>query len=96
MTQHFTEKDFANMGNLRIEGDTFGDRLSNSISFLTDFAGFGIKRGVDSIQEIIKFASPSVQQSLDQSGIKLGNDSNFNEPFDESQDPEFTEQPTPP
>jgi len=59
MSQHFTEADFANMTQIRIEGEQFGDRLTNSINFITDFFGFGIKRGMESVQEIVDFVSPS-------------------------------------
>jgi len=59
MSQHFNEADFANMTQIRIEGDRFGDRLTNSINFITDFFGFGIKRSMESVQEIVNFVSPS-------------------------------------
>jgi len=59
MSQHFTEEDFANVTQVRIEGETFGDRLTNSINFITDAFGFGVKQGVDSIQQIVDFVSPS-------------------------------------
>jgi len=63
MSQHFTEKDFTNMTQIRIEGEQFGDRLTNSINFITDFFGFGIKRSMESVQEIVDFVSPSQRSS---------------------------------
>jgi len=68
MTQHFTEKDFANMTQIRIEGQEFGDRLTNSINFVADFFQFGIKKGVESVQEIVDFVSPS-QRTSQQTGL---------------------------
>jgi len=59
MTQHFTEEDFRNVTQVRIEGNTFGDRLTNSINFISDAFSFGIKQGVDSVQQIVDFVSPS-------------------------------------
>jgi len=59
MTQHFTDEDFKNMTQIRIEGQEFGDRLTNSINFVADFFQFGIKKGVESVQEIVDFVSPS-------------------------------------
>jgi len=59
MPQHFTDEDFKNMTQIRIEGQEFGDRLTNSINFVADFFQFGIKKGVESIQEIVDFVSPS-------------------------------------
>jgi len=47
------------MTQIRIEGDRFGDRLTNSINFVTDFFGFGIKKSMESVQEIVDFVSPS-------------------------------------
>jgi len=87
MTQHFTEKDFRNVTQVRIEGNTFGDRLSNSINFVTDAFSFGIKQGVDSIQQIVDFVSPS-----DQAGQKTGLDNILDErrmPSIPSDDPVF-------
>jgi len=65
MTQHFTEKDFRNVTQVRIEGDTFGDRLTNSINFISDAFSFGIKQGVDSVQQIVDFVSPSQRADSD-------------------------------
>jgi len=65
MTQHFTEEDFRNVTQVRIEGNTFGDRLTNSINFVTDAFSFGIKQGVDSIQDIVDFVSPSQRAGSD-------------------------------
>jgi len=61
MTQHFTEKDFRNLTQVQIQGERFGDRLTNSINFVTDFIGFGIKQGVGSVQQIVDFVSPTPQ-----------------------------------
>jgi len=93
MTQHFTKDDFRNMTQIRIEGNNFGDRLTNSINFLTDFLQFGVKQGVDSIQEVVNFVSPSDRQSSRQGTINL----NRRVPFEQepntgggpSQDPVF-------
>jgi len=61
MTQHFTEKDFRNVTQIRIEGQRFGDRLTNSINFVTDFLSFGVKQGVESVQQIVDFVAPTPQ-----------------------------------
>jgi len=61
MSQHFKEEDFRNLTQVRIQGDRFGDRLTNSINFVTDFVGFGIQQGVGSIQQIVDFVAPSQQ-----------------------------------
>ena len=62
MTQHFTERDFANMTTVRIEGDHIGDGLTNSINFVTDFFSFGLQKSMDSLQDIITELSPSQRQ----------------------------------
>jgi len=61
MSQHFTDEDFRNLTQVQIQGQRFGDRLTNSINFVTDFLGFGIKQGVGSIQQIVDFVAPSQQ-----------------------------------
>jgi len=68
MPQHFTDEDFKNMTQIRIEGQEFGDRLTNSINFVADFFQFGIKKGVESVQEIVDFVSPS-QRAGQQTGL---------------------------
>jgi len=65
MPQHFTDEDFKNMTQIRIEGQDFGDRLTNSINFVADFFQFGIKKGVESVQEIVDFVSPSQRADQD-------------------------------
>ena len=90
MPQRFTARDFANVGNIRIEGRTFGDKLSNSVNFITDFLGFGIQSGVNSVQSMINSVSPGSVQS---SGQPIQGRSLFEE-FnpDDTEDPDFTEQ----
>jgi len=68
MTQHFTDADFANMTQIRIEGQDFGDRLTNSINFITDFLQFGIKKSVESVQDVVDFVSPN-QRAGQQTGL---------------------------